>query len=382
MLGSATPSLESYHNVRLGKYRLLTLPERIDSRPLPNVEIVDMREELKNGNRSIFSRILRSKISDRLKRGEQVILLQNWRGYSKFIQCRDCGSVIRCADCDVALTYHSVNRKSVCHYCGFSRNAPSICPECGGTDLKLGGVGTQRVERDLKASFPNARLIRMDLDTTGGKGAHYRFLEIFRKGKADILLGTQMVAKGLDFPEVTLVGVISADTALSLPDFRASEKTFQLLTQVAGRTGRGEIPGEVIVQSYVPGDEAISYAKSHDYDGFAEKELSDRSELMYPPFGRLVGILFRGGDRDVVEAVAEAYSAELSKYGKETFSVMGAVEAPIPRIRGEYRWQVLLKGKSPSSMRAALGMVDSSCGLLARKGKVKVDIDVDPVGML
>ncbi len=382
VLGSATPSLESYHNVRIGKYRLLTLSERIDSRPLPDVQIVDMREEFKSGNRSIFSMVLRSKISDRLRRGEQVILLQNRRGYSNFIQCRDCGFVMRCRDCDVALTYHSVSRRVVCHYCGFSRSAPSVCPECGGAELKLGGVGTQRVEGVLKEAFPDARLIRMDLDTTGGKGAHYRFLEIFRKGKADILLGTQMVAKGLDFPEVTLVGVISADTALNLPDFRASEKTFQLLTQVAGRTGRGEIPGEVIVQSYVPGDEAISYARFHDYDGFAEKELSDRSELGYPPFGRLVEILFHGEDREAVMSVAEVYSVELSKCAKGKFDVMGAVEAPIPRIRGEYRWQALLKGKSPSSMREALRRVSSSCGSVAGKRKVKVDVDVDPVGML
>jgi len=382
VLGSATPSLESFYNARMGKYRLLTLPERIDGRPLPRVEVVDMKGELKSGNRSIFSRALRAGIADRLRRGEQVILLQNRRGYSKFIQCRDCGFVMRCRDCDVALTYHSVNRMMVCHYCGLSRKAPSTCPECGGSNLRLGGVGTQRVEESLRAEFPNVRIIRMDLDTTGGKGAHYRLLESFRKGRADILLGTQMVAKGLDFPEVTLVGVISADTALNLPDFRASEKTFQLLTQVAGRTGRGEIPGEVIVQSYVPGDEAISYAKFHDFDGFAERELSARSELGYPPFGRLVEILFRGTDRDAVSSVAERYSKELSRCGDGSFKVMGAVEAPIPKIRGEHRWQVLLKGRSPSAMRGALRRAGRSCGPLARRMKVKVDIDVDPIGML
>lgn len=382
MLGSATPSLESYRNAATGKFVLSRLPERMDGRRLPEVEIVDMRKEKEAGNWSIFSRALQDGIGERLERGEQVILLQNRRGYSTFIQCPDCGFVFRCRRCQVTLTFHASGRWLICHYCGYRRSAPAMCPECRGHRLKYRGTGTERVEAELGTLFPEARIVRVDLDTTGTKGAHYRLLERFRLREADILLGTQMVAKGLDFAEVTLVGVISADTALNLPDFRAGERTFQLLTQVAGRTGRGDLPGWVIIQTYNPDDEAIRFAQRHDFEGYARMELAHREELGYPPFGKLVMVLFRSMSEEAVEKVAERYGAALQEEAEGQIEVLGPVEAPLGRIKGYYRWHILLRGKSSKALRRLAAEVDRRERAEARKRKVIVTIDVDPVGML
>jgi primosomal protein N' (replication factor Y) len=382
ILGSATPALESYRNARTGKFALSQLPERIDDRRLPEVEIVDMRKEKEAGNWSIFSDSLKQGIKERLERKEQVILLQNRRGYSTFIQCPDCGHAFHCPHCQVTLTYHASGRWLICHYCGLRRRAPSVCPECQGHRLKYRGIGTERVEAELEALFPQARIVRMDRDTTGTKGAHYRLLERFRLGEADILLGTQMVAKGLDFAEVTLVGVISADTALNLPDFRAGERTFQLLTQVAGRTGRGDRTGWVIIQTYNPDDEAIRFARQHDFEGYAKMELANRKELGYPPFGKLVRILFRSISEEAVRQVAEQYGAALRKRGGGRIEVLGPVEAPMSRIKDYYRWHLLLRGKGSKGLRTLAMEVHRTGRADAKNHQVIVTIDVDPVGML
>ena len=300
VLGSATPSLESYQNARIGKFELLTLPSRVDSRPMPEVTLVDMKEE----GGGLFSKPLRQKIHARLSRGEGTILLQNRRGYAPTVQCGACGETLSCPHCQVTLTYHTARKQLLCHYCGLTSLYPEKCPACSRPQLQMLGVGTQRVEEALAEQFSAARVLRMDMDSTGRKGSHDRILQAFARGEADILLGTQMVAKGLDFPGVTLVGVISADTGLHLPDFRAAERTFQLLTQVSGRAGRGEIPGEVVVQTFRPESQAVQRAREHDFLGFANRELEDRKPVGYPPFGRMALFLFKG--RDELEVARRA----------------------------------------------------------------------------
>ena len=372
ILGSATPSLESYYNALKGKFVLVRLPERIRGRPLPEVEVVDMRK-----GRWPFSDLLLEKVRERLERREKVILLQNRRGYAAFVQCPDCGHVFRCPHCRVSLTYHAAGRNLVCHYCGFRKKVPSSCPNCGGVHLRPRGLGTERVEEALERSFPEAEVVRMDLDTTGRKGAHWRLLDRFWS-EGDVLLGTQMVAKGLDYPEVTLVGVVSADVSLSLPDFRAGERTFQLLTQVAGRTGRGDLPGEVVIQTYSPEERAIRFAVNHDFEGYAEEELRERKALGYPPFKRLLLIRFRGKEEAEVREVAEMYGEALKRDGIE---VLGPAEAPLGRLRGYFRWQVLLKGDHVSLHRA-WAEADGRLRPEARRREVTVVPDMDPVGML
>jgi len=380
LLGSATPSLESEWNGRSGKFARLGLPHRIDRRPMPPVTLVDMRQE--GGGGVIFSKPLRERIQARLRAGERTILLQNRRGYAPFVQCADCGEAIRCRNCAVTMTFHAPRRRMVCHYCGLSQAAPSACPSCQGPGLRYGGIGTQRVEEALLAQFSGARVLRMDVDTTRGKGAHGRLLDAFRRGEADVLLGTQMVAKGLDFPGVTLVGVISADTALHMPDFRAPERTFQLLTQVAGRSGRGERPGEVVIQTYRPDDDAIRAACAHDFDAFAERELDNRRALGYPPFGRLIAFLFRGREEAGVAAEAGACAEHLRRAASGGgIEVLGPAAAPLARLKGEYRWQVVLKGAASSSLRRLAREGIGRFGARPRPG-VRMSVDVDPVSLL
>ncbi|MFO7819331.1 MAG: primosomal protein N' [Halanaerobacter sp.] len=280
ILGTATPSLEAYYRTQDGDYKLLELKNRIDDRPMPEVEVVDMREELAKGNRRMFSELLQEEITARLEEGEQSIVFLNRRGFSTFVQCRKCGHVMRCNDCDVSLTYHSNPPLLHCHYCDHQEDVPKTCPNCDSKYIKYFGIGTQKVEEELNELFAEANIKRMDVDTTRKKGAYRRILSDFKEHKIDILIGTQMVAKGHDFPNVTLVGVITADTALNFPDFRSSERTFQLLTQVAGRTGRGDKGGEVVVQSYTPEHYSIQFAKKHDYDSFYEKEIASREATL------------------------------------------------------------------------------------------------------
>ena len=376
ILGSATPSLESFHNVKKKKYELLSLPDRVDSRSLPGVTLVNMKEE----GGSIFSNVLRKKMKHRLAKSERIILLQNRRGYAPYVQCTDCGASLECPNCQVTYTYHAKGRRIICHYCADNLAAPTQCESCGGGHLQLFGVGTQRVEESLVDQFPDCRVLRMDVDTTRKKGAHDRILESFRKGEADILLGTQMVAKGLDFPGVTLVGVISADTSIHLPDFRASERTFQLLTQVSGRAGRGKSPGEVVVQTYLPDCEAVQCAKEHDFLKFAELELEGRRILDYPPFGRMALLLFKGRNENEVAMKAGTCAEVLRSEAPKGLEVMGPAQAPLARIRNSYRWQVILKSVSPRLLREGTQTARRHFG--RRRAAVALDIDIDPVSML
>jgi primosomal protein N' (replication factor Y) len=388
VLGSATPSVETFFNARINKYELLSLPNRIDDVPLPKIHIVDMRREPRIIGRKepiIFSRLLRQKIDEKLSRGEQIILFQNRRGFATLLKCTSCGYVARCENCDISLTYHLRGQMLKCHYCGYQRKAPNACPECQGLDILMRGIGTQRIEEELHTLFPGVSAMRMDLDTTRGRYSHDKILSAFGRGEYQILLGTQMVAKGLDFPRVTLVGVISADSELLFPDFRAGERTFQLLTQVAGRAGRKDKEGEVVVQTFTPDHYAIFYVRSHDYDHFFKNELKDRHQLDYPPYSRMINIVFRGPKEEAVRYVAEAFAAGLN-VGADA-RMLGPVPATLSRIEGQYRYQILLissKQNDPGAQktREAVRQAMQNSKELHRGRKVLTSIDVDPISIL
>jgi primosomal protein N' (replication factor Y) len=414
ILGSATPSLESYNNAKSGKYSLIELPERIDTAQLPAVKIVDMtvertrildqyrqkRKELYKTDPTLarlkpppfefstISNALREKIEDRLNKKEGIILLQNRRGFSPFLQCPECGYIEECSNCSISLTYHFAKDQLHCHYCGNVKQAPIFCPKCQSTSFKYIGVGTQRVEGEIKKLFPSARILRMDLDTTAGRGLHDAILKKFSQGEADILLGTQMVAKGLDFPRVTLVGVISADTQMLLPDFRSGERTFQLLTQVSGRAGRSKLAGEVIIQTLQPKHPSLRYVLSHDYKGFYREEIANRQELSYPPFSRLILIEFKGKRENEVALHAQEFGKLLRKR-KTAIIILGPAPAAIAKIKGQFRQHLIIKSMkatdpSGSQVRAVLN--EAVCGYrdssLHKSKDVRMIIDVDPAGMM
>lgn len=386
ILGSATPSTESYNNAVTQKYELLSLPRRIDDIPMPEVRIVDMmREHRVYGyeNTKVFSFPLKKKIAEKLEKGEQIILLQNRRGYSPYVRCRKCGHVEECIQCNITMTYHKKINRLRCHYCGHTTHVLSECPECGDKQIVFKGVGTQKVEEELNQLFPDAKIVRMDLDTTSGKRAHDRIITQFGQGKYDILLGTQMVAKGLDFHRVTLVGVISADTGLFLPDFRAAERTFQLLTQVAGRAGRKGAQGEVIIQSYSPDHPCLLLAQKHDFLNFYNREEAARKELNYPPYGRLVSILFKGKEDLKVGEAAKNFHRFLNSYSAQV-DLLGPTPAPLTKVMNQYRWQIVVK--SPKSTDPTGNylrqLVKSAWRQYQQKfndPNVKVSIDVDPM---
>jgi primosomal protein N' (replication factor Y) (superfamily II helicase) len=380
LLGSATPSLESWLNARSGKYTLAELPNRVDDRPLATVEVVDMRHEpFQKRERTLFSKALRLKIRDRLEKQEQIVLLQNRRGFAPAVQCSDCGESVECHRCLVSLTYHRSNGEQLrCHYCDYRIPLPKICPKCGSEEVRLAGAGTQKVETALEEQFPGIRVLRMDVDTTGWKGAHDELVERFRRHEADVLLGTQMVAKGLDFPKVTLVGVISADTGLHMPDFRAAERSFQLLTQVAGRSGRGQILGEVVIQTRQPEEPVLQAAAAQDYLAFSEAELRERQMAGFPPFGRLVIFRWRGIDEDAVSRVATAGSKRLARVSCGDVTVLGPAPAPLARLRGKYRWQSLLMGSTPRDLRATAAAALDDLRTAASRHEVDVAAVVDP----
>lgn len=360
IFGSATPSLESFHACQSGKYCYLTLKERFNQKPLPPVSIVDMREELRKGNKNIISESLYEAIKTTLDEGEQVILLLNRRGYSTFVLCRDCGYALTCPNCDVSLTYHLSEKVLRCHYCDYRQPVPNLCPKCKSSRIRYFGHGTQRLEEELAKFFPSKKIVRMDLDSTARKGAHHRIYQELASGEVDILLGTQMVAKGLDLPRVTLVGVISADSTLNIPDFRAAERTFQLLTQVAGRAGRGEKTGRVIFQTYNPDHYSLQLAKDHDYLGFYQAEIERRQVLQYPPFTEFVKIAFTGLNSEKVIQAAETFALICRKLIVEfsdqpegssgDFELMGPAPALIPKIESKFRWQLLIKSKQQSKL--------------------------------
>lgn len=383
VLGSATPAIESFCRARPGgPYKLAALTKRIDDRILPNVQIVDLRKELATGNASIFSTALRTAIAQRLEKKEKIIIFLNRRGFASVVICRQCGQVIKCPHCDISLTLHS-DGSLRCHYCGHSTRSPRICPECSSQVIRGFGVGTQRVEEELKSIFTNCQVLRMDADTTSQKGSHQRILDEFVHGEAQVLVGTQMIAKGLDIPQVTLVGVVSADITLHMPDFRAAERTFQLLTQVAGRAGRGEKTGQVIIQTYDPDHYSILHAQNHDYLSFYYKELQIRKLLNYPPFSYLIRILFTGlNEADVINA-AQLWQEHLNlireQLNGQNIEILGPAPAGIPRIKDRYRWQLILKGLDSREVRAVAGAVLEQYGLKYKQ--VAVSIDVDPVSL-
>src|SRR5512143_469782 len=299
VLGSATPSLESYNNTSKGKYQLIELPDRVLARPLPEVELIDMRQEFQEtGHEQVLSRRLIEEVTPRLERGEQAMILLNRRGYSAFVMCRACGDSMKCRNCDIALTHHMRERKLMCHYCGYQQGIPKTCPKCGSDYVQFLGTGSEKLEDMMHKAFPTARIGRMDRDTVRGHDDFERILTSFQAGEIDLLVGTQMIAKGHDVHGVTLVGVVGADTALSLPDFRAAERTFQLLTQVAGRAGRGDVPGQVIVQTWFPDHYSVQFAAAHDFAGFYDKELRFRNWMHYPPYSALANVLVRSEKLD------------------------------------------------------------------------------------
>ena len=385
LLGSATPSLESYWNATTGKYHLHTLPRRVDDRPLPEVTVVDMkREPFQKKQRAIFSRELRLKMQERLERGEKIVLLQNRRGFSPFITCVACGESVQCKSCRVTLTYHRSETapETRCHYCDFQAPPPPFCPTCNSAELRFDGIGTQKVESALLEQFPGIRVIRMDVDTTGWKGAHDELVERFRHGEADVLLGTQMVAKGLDFPEVTLVGVISADNGMHMPDFRAAERTFQLLTQVAGRSGRGRTAGEVVIQTLLPDDQALRSASRQDYAAFSERELEERRQSGFPPFGRLMIFRWRGTDEDEVTKAAQQGVAALRRGLDQHALLLGPGPAPLARLRGHFRWQALLRGESVHLLHQLVAGALPTMRETAKNHATTFAINVDPLTMM
>jgi len=380
LLGSATPSVESYYRALQGEYRLFRLEARPLGRPMPRVEVADMREELKRGNRTIFSSLLKEGIQDTLARREQVILFLNRRGHSTFMLCRECGFVMRCPSCDVSLTLHTEGRVLRCHYCQHTSLAPDTCPRCQGHYLRAFGTGTQRVEEEVTKAFPGARVLRMDTDSTARKGSHQRILSAFQRGEADILVGTQMIAKGLDIERVTLVGAMAADTALHLPDFRSAERTFQLLTQAAGRAGRGEREGRVIIQTYNPEHFSIEAARHHDYLGFFQREIAAREELGYPPFKELAQITCDAVSEDAARGGAESLARGVQYNGG--LEILGPSPAPIARMKGRYRWTLVVKAQDQGVLSAQLGELLARVHSRGWPRGVRVTVDVDPASVL
>jgi primosomal protein N' (replication factor Y) len=406
VLGSATPSLESYYNCKKGKYALLELPERVDDQKMPHVRVVDMRQAAsrQRGKEGIpiFSPQLKEAITQRLERGEQTILFLNRRGYSTSLQCPKCGYVAQCPNCSLALTYHRPEQKLRCHICGFIDVVPAVCPneKCKNPAIRYAGLGTQKVEDTLAKLFPNARVRRMDADTMKRKDDYRKVLGDFRTGKTDILVGTQMIAKGLHFPNVTLVGIIYADLALHQPDFRAGERTFQLLTQVAGRAGRGDVEGEVFVQAFAPFHPAIQYARRHDFTGFYEQEIEFREQLKYPPVSRVAMLTLKGRNEDKVKFSAEHLRKVLESIVHDPQSADGSAStkpdcglktvgfrdliiagpAPAPLLRAEtfYRYQIMLRTRAMSKLSQMLAKI---IGTLALPDDVTLAVDIDPVNL-
>ncbi len=414
VLGSATPSLESYTNALNGKYSLLELPERVDTAQLPKIELVNMAAErqrkflLYREKRKLefkedpikartsqqtfeygmISDMLKEHIVQRLKKREGIILLHNRRGFAPIIECLDCGKVDMCDNCNITLTYHLTKKHLRCHYCGLVKQPPEKCSNCKGTDIQYRGFGTQRVEEELSQLFPEARLLRMDLDTTSRKGAHDKILRKFSDGEADILLGTQMVSKGLDFPRVTLVGVISADTQMLLPDFRSAERTFQLLTQVSGRAGRSTLAGEVVIQTFQPTHYSLQHVLKHDFTSFYHEEIAYRKELLYPPFSRLVLVECKGKHEETVIQHA-AFIANLLKQKMTGYIVLGPSPAAITKINKQFRWHIVIKdikSKNPSGsilhhrLKDVIAKYYSSP--LGKNKSINCVVDIDPVGMM
>jgi primosomal protein N' (replication factor Y) len=392
VLGSATPSLESWTNATAGKYQRLSLPDRVGGGQLPAVEIVNMRRAPRRESQAppdpftlVVSDPLAAALADRIARGEQSILLLNRRGYASFVQCNQCGDVTTCPNCTISLTYHRTPERLVCHYCLYKEEPSARCRRCGGDALRRRGLGTQQVERLLVERYPSARVARMDVDTTTAKWAHADILDRVGRGEVDILLGTQMIAKGLDFPNVTLVGVIDADVGINLPDFRSSERCFQLLSQVAGRAGRGPKGGRVLIQTRVPSHHAVQCAVAHDYTRFVEEELEGRREPAYPPMTRLANVVFSGLRENETQRLAARASERLRRavasYGDQ-ISVIGPAPCPIERVKARWRWHLLLKSTNPALLTRACRFLVERLDVPKDRSQLRVALDRDPVSLL
>ena len=381
ILGSATPSLETRYNASTGKYIRLPLPERIEKRPMPKVTLIDMRQEfLETRKQDTFSRALVEAVDERLKNGEQTMLLLNRRGFSSFVACRACGERVQCANCTVTLTFHRRDRRMLCHYCNYSERVPEHCPKCGSDYIQFLGLGSERLEEELHGAFPKARIARLDRDSVRGKHDYETVLSAFRAGDYDVLVGTQMIAKGHDIPNVTLVGIVNADIGLGLPDFRAAERTFQLLTQAAGRAGRGETPGIVLIQTINPDHYAIRCAAAQDYEAFYQKEIEFRHSMLYPPFSSLANVIVRGTKEE--EALSRSAAlGRLLQPAPEGIRVLGPAAAAVARLKNEYRYQMLVK----ASTRKRLAVVLAELRRYAQSEKwnpASLVIDVDPLTLM
>jgi len=381
VLGSATPSMESSHNVDRARYTVLEMPSRVEDRPLPSVELIDMRQEfLETRQQATFSRRLLAGIGERLQSGQQVMLLLNRRGFSSFVACRSCGERLQCRNCAVTLTYHRRDRRMLCHYCNYAEQVPRICPHCESEHVYFLGKGSERVEEELHRAFPRARVARMDRDTVTSKRHYESILSGFRDRAFDILVGTQMIAKGHDIPNVTLVGIVSADIGLALPDFRAAERTFQLLTQAAGRSGRGQQPGEVLIQTLNPEHYAVRFAAAQDYHSFYAKELEFRRLMRYPPFSALANLLVRAPRQEDAFRIASEIGILLTPAPTE-LKILGPAEAPVPRLKREFRYQVLLKTSSRPVLREQLDRIRRHA-VEHKWPATALAVDVDPLSLL
>lgn len=378
ILGSATPSIETYYRAISGEIELIELKNRVDNKPMPEIEIIDMREELNSGNVSMFSRKLFSEIKKTLEKNEQIILFLNRRGFSTFVSCRSCGYVFKCSKCDISMTYHK-NGYLICHYCGNGQMQPKICPKCKSKYVKHFGTGTERVEEEVKKYFPKAKVLRMDMDTTRNKNSHESIYNSFKNGEGDILIGTQMISKGLDFENVTLVGILAADMSLNVPDYRSAERTFQIVTQVSGRAGRGNKEGKVILQTYSPNDYSLNYAKNYDYEGFYNEEFTTRGLMYYPPFGKILLINVSSKNEILLKNFMNTLKQELSVVhnNNENIEFLGPVPCIISKIKDNFRWQIIFKGDI--SLEFCKKIKDKLYQLNKNVyNEIKVTIDINP----
>jgi len=384
ILGSATPSVTSYFHATNEKYRLLTLERRIENRPLPDVEIVDMHSvKTIAGKPSVFSPLLIKNLRENIARQEQSLIFLNRRGYANFMICRECGHTVQCKHCHISLTLHKTGNKLLCHYCGFTLTGKTICSNCQSTTLVAIGIGTERLEHELAEMLPGAKIARLDRDTCQKRNDYIRILKAVHTGNIDILLGTQMITKGHHFPNVTLVGIVLADTGLGLPDFRAGERTFQLISQVTGRAGRGEKPGRVIIQTFQPDHHSIEMARKHDYSGMYAREIDMRKQLGYPPFSRLINLKIEGREEKNVQETAAKLADLASKIRKRSsLEVLGPAPAPLTRLRDRYRWQLLVKGERLEALHEFVRRLEGEISSLSKADKVKISVDVDPEYMM
>ncbi|MDX9872191.1 MAG: primosomal protein N' [Clostridia bacterium] len=377
--GSATPALESWQKAKTGAYELLRLPQRVAGRPLPQIQIIDMKKELQAGNHGLFSQYLREALEKTFRAGEQAILFINRRGFHTFLICRECGHILTCPHCSITLTYHRANDSLLCHYCNYRRKAYTQCPSCGSRFLRYTGTGTERVAEELTKNYPGIRFTRLDADTTQKKGSHFQLLKEFEKGKSQVLIGTQMIAKGLDFPNVTLAGIMNGDNLVNMPDYQSAARAFQLITQVAGRAGRGELPGEVVVQTYSPEHYVYTTVKRQDYETFISQEMENRRLVKYPPFTYLIRILVSGIDEkkvlDRIEYLEKIFKIEIEKDKKTETELFGPAPAPIHCIKGRYRYHLLLRGEDLPRLQAIAAQARSLPGKAGTEPRVIIDVE-------